>query len=43
MNRLVPAVIQDVATAMARMLGTVTWEACDKPVEPSKVPFFSRT
>lgn len=43
MNGLVPAIIQDAATAKVLMLGFMNKEAYDKTVETGKVTFFSRT
>lgn len=43
MNGLVPAIIQDAATAKVLMLGFMNKEAYDKTVEIGKVTFFSRT
>lgn len=43
MSGLVPAIIQDAATAKVLMLGFMNKEAYDKTVETGKVTFFSRT
>ena len=42
-NGLVPAIVQDAATARVRMLGYMSREALEKTIASGKVTFFGRT